>query len=333
MSLTINHETNEISNATGTVTFNGTAVGGDNSPKWYGSRGLIALGYAGGYSNSINYITIATTGNATDFGDRTTSSQTLNSASFSNGSRGIFAGAGTNYDVIEYFTIANASNTTDFGDLTVGRKEGLAGCSSSARGLIAGGQYWSNSSWVKTDIIDYVTIATTGNATDFGNLTAGRTGVVGVSNGTRGIFAGGTDGTSNSTSADHNNIDYITIDTTGNAVDFGDLTQSRYNFASCGSLTRGVFAGGRGYGSAYNNIDYITMATTGNATDFGDLTENTNQISGTSDISRGVFSGGSGSASGYLNNIQYITIDTTGNTTDFGDLTAASFGTSSCSGT
>jgi len=330
MSLTINHQTDDISNLTGATTFNGVAVGGDNSPKWYGSRGVIALGYVGGYSNRIDYITIATTGNATDFGDRTTSSQTLNSASFSNGSRGIFAGAGTNYDVIEYFTIANPSNTTDFGDLTVARNEGLAGCSSNARGLIAGGQYWS-SGWIKTDIIDYVTIATTGNATDFGNLTAGRVGVVGVSNGTRGIFAGGTDGTSNSTSADHNTIEYVTIDTTGNAQDFGDLTQSRYNFASCGSLTRGVFAGGRGYGVAYNNIDYITMATTGNATDFGDLTENTNQISGTSDISRGVFSGGS--ASSYLNTIQYITIATAGNTTDFGDLTAAAFGTASCSGT
>ena len=330
MSLTINHQTDDISNLTGATTFNGVAVGGDNSPKWYGSRGVIALGYVGGYSNRIDYITIATTGNATDFGDRTTSSQTLNSASFSNGSRGIFAGAGTNYDVIEYFTIANPSNTTDFGDLTVARNEGLAGCSSNARGLIAGGQYWS-SGWIKTDIIDYVTIATTGNATDFGNLTAGRVGVVGVSNGTRGIFAGGTDGTSNSTSVDHNTIEYVTIDTTGNAQDFGDLTQSRYNFASCGSLTRGVFAGGRGYGVAYNNIDYITMATTGNATDFGDLTENTNQISGTSDISRGVFSGGS--ASSYLNTIQYITIATAGNTTDFGDLTAAAFGTASCSGT
>ena len=67
-----------------------------------------------------------------------------------------------------------------------------------------------------------------------------------------------------------NIIQYLTIATTGNAADFGDLTVARINMASCGSSTRGLWAGGQN--PSYNNtIDYSTIATTGNATDFGDM--------------------------------------------------------------
>ena len=48
MALTFNHETNEISND-GVITVGGVAVGGDNSPKWYGSRGLFAGGWNASY--------------------------------------------------------------------------------------------------------------------------------------------------------------------------------------------------------------------------------------------------------------------------------------------
>ena len=76
--------------------------------------------------------------------------------------------------------------------------------------------------------------------------------------GSRGVFGGGST----------NVIDYITIQTTGDATDFGDLTVDRYGLAACSDGTRGVFGGG----VTTNVIDYITIATTGNATDFGDLT-------------------------------------------------------------
>jgi hypothetical protein len=39
-------------------------------------------------------------------------------------------------------------------------------------------------------------------------------------------------------------MDYITIATTGNAVDFGDLTVARHNLAGVSNATRGVFGGG-----------------------------------------------------------------------------------------
>jgi hypothetical protein len=85
--------------------------------------------------------------------------------------------------------------------------------------------------------------------------------------GTRGIFMGGY------TTPPINNIQYITISSTGNALDFGDLTVARYTGGSLSNTTRGVFGGGRGSASANrNDIDYITVSTTGNATDFGDST-------------------------------------------------------------
>ena len=82
----------------------------------------------------------------------------------------------------------------------------------------------------------------------------------------RGVFGGGY------TISNSNTIDYITIATTGNATDFGNLTQAKRFLAACSNSTRGVFGGGV-VSSAVNTIDYITIATTGNATDFGNLTQ------------------------------------------------------------
>ena len=38
---------------------------------WYGERGVFGGGYTGAYSSLIDYVTIATTGNATTFGNLT----------------------------------------------------------------------------------------------------------------------------------------------------------------------------------------------------------------------------------------------------------------------
>ena len=74
----------------------------------------------------------------------------------------------------------------------------------------------------KSNVIDYVTMATAGNATDFGNLTVARSVPASASNGTRATFGGG-----NSSSATDDTIDYVTIDTAGNATDFGNLSVGR----------------------------------------------------------------------------------------------------------
>jgi len=83
-----------------------------------------------------------------------------------------------------------------------------------------------------SNAIDYITIATTGNAQDFGDLFLARSYVSGLSNSIRGIFGGG------SISPNYSNtIDYVTIQSTGNATDFGDLNQPRLGYpnAACDS--------------------------------------------------------------------------------------------------
>ena len=106
-----------------------------------------------------------------------------------------------------------------------------------SRGLFFGGINASNSA---VDTIDYITIASTGDATDFGNLTAAKANGAATASVTRAIFGGGT----NSDGDRINEIEYITIASTGNGTDFGDLSVARNDLAAGGSSTRGIFAGG-----------------------------------------------------------------------------------------
>ena len=64
-------------------------------------------------------------------------------------------------------------------------------------------------------------------------------------------------------------IDFLTISTLGNAVDFGDVAAARLGNGALSSRTRGIF--GAAYGPS-DQIEFVTIATTGNAIDFGDLT-------------------------------------------------------------
>ena len=101
------------------------------------------------------------------------------------------------------------------------------------RGIIAGGSTGSVS-----NIIDYITISLTGNATDFGDLTVARSQLSGSASSTRGCVAGGTTGSTS------NVIDYITIATTGNAIDFGGLIAATRGVSGCSNETRGLISGG-----------------------------------------------------------------------------------------
>lgn len=170
------------------------------------------------------------------------------------------------------------------------------------RGVIAGSGTYT---------IQYIDITTTGNATDFGDLTLTRESGAAFSDGTYGVFAGGY-----AAFTDYDTIDYVTISTLGNAADFGDLTVGRDDVGGLSNSTRGVVAGGRNTSNTTTNIiDYVTIATTGNATDFGDLIGNKKQLDGgASDGTYGVF----GSGNIINESLDYITIDTTGNATLFG---------------
>ena len=229
----------------------------------------------------------------------------------SNRGRGLWMGgyAPSQYrTMIDFVNIQSMGNAIDFGVLsgtTVG--EG-ADCASSTRAIQGGG------SLVNT--MEYVTIATTSNTTNFGDLTVARRSLDSLSSETRGIWAGGT---TNPAMSDV--IDYVTIATTGDATDFGNLTVGRRNMGTAASPTRGVFAGGNPGSSPLTDdtIDYITIASTGDATDFGNLSGTYREMAGCSNGTRGIFAGG-GPGSSSLNTIEFITIANTGNTTDFGDL-------------
>ena len=92
----------------------------------------------------------------------------------------------------------------------------------------------------------------------------------------RGVFALGYAG------GYSNVLDYVTIATTGNATDFGDLTVARAYTACCSSSTRGIITGGSTTSGDRNTIDFVTIATVANATDFGDLEAVYTSASGTS---------------------------------------------------
>jgi len=224
------------------------------------TRACFGGGYGGsGYSgaNTIDFVTISSTGNAQDFGDLTVATATP--AAASNSTRGIYYGGGFSpsppytHNVISYITIASQGvNAQDFGDATT-NSAAFSGCASSTRGLFSSGNPIG---------IDFLTISTLGNASDFGSLTGVNNHHGAGSNSTRAVFAGG---------YITNAMAFVTIATLGNAQDFGDLTVARRYGGGAASSTRIAFGGGA-TPSATNVIDYVEVQTTGNATDFGDLT-------------------------------------------------------------
>lgn len=279
--------------------------------------------FGGGQGNNvIDYITISTIGNAIDFGDLTEPNQTFFPFGAGSTTRGIFAGGSNNNwtNVISYVTIFTTGNTLDFGDLLFGNDAGATGCSSTRSLFLAGTD--GPSGGFKTNVIQYITTATLGNAIDFGDYAFAENYLAGCSSPTRTVVAGGGIGSSQTS------INFVTTATLGDSTFFGSLAEGTVQLAACSSATRGLFAGGMNSGfQTINTIQFITIASTGNASDFGDLTVTRRQPSGCSSSTRGVFGGGFSA----LNVIDYVTIGSTGNAIDFGDLTVGRGGSGATS--
>jgi len=167
-------------------------------------------------TNVISFIEISTVGNAVDFGDMR---QGVRHASqFASPTRGVIVGGyrnpqNANYGEFQSITIASKGDSIEFGSLAAARR-GQAGFSNSVRGVHGGGV--SNT---LTTSIEFLTIATGGDATIFGDLSfERRLEGGGCASQTRGVFAGAYN------PAQTNNIEYITISTGGDALDFGDLS-------------------------------------------------------------------------------------------------------------
>ena len=227
------------------------------------------------------------------------------------------SGSTQTWDHIDYIDIANDGGGTDFGNLTRDKAQRGGSVSNEARIAQPGGYYRSGGNSTATQPIDYVNPASTGNASDFGDLLATASGPSSHGCDGRGVIA-----SSNS----DNVIQYITIETTGNATDFGDRTITCNSSATGGNGVVVVWMGGHNGGYGNTTIDYVTGATTGNASDFGDLTLGRDSHSGASSDLNGsdrmlAFHGIAGG--NHNDTIDYVTMSTTGNATDFGNGTAS----------
>ena len=197
-----------------------------------GARAVFGSGYITGsdVSDTIDYVTISTLGNATDFGNM--SDKRMYHCSVGSRTRGYWMGgqtpaANNGVNSINYVTISSTGDAVDYGDLASVSKNGQA-CSSNTRGVIALGQ---SPAPTHVDTMEYFNLSTSGSGVDFGDANTDlRTGGAACASSTRGIFWGGN--TSPSSPYYGTQIDYITISTTGNAADFGDIGTGRSNIAA-----------------------------------------------------------------------------------------------------
>ena len=189
------------------------------------TRGIFAGGSPA--TNVIEYVEINTLGNAVDFGDLVTGRRYP--SGLASPTRACFAaGTGSSspyppFNIIDYITIASTGNAVKFGELTA-TQIAVGGCSNQVRGLYhIGTNSWSPT-WNSLNQVEYITIASEGNATNFGELTVARHYTGAVSSGVRGVFGGGFTGPSTTR---YNTIDFVLIASLGNAQDFGDLMENR----------------------------------------------------------------------------------------------------------
>ena len=288
--------------------------------------------YNGGQTGTVEFITIASQGNATRFGDLSVAGMT--SAGLSNSVRGIMPGRqnadGNGVNTIDFNIIANGGTSVDFGDLNFVMGGKGAACSNGHGGLNEGYQGTRNTNLPYGNIVRFggigvgdlamfnnaaaletLQISTLGNAVNFGTLSASGNGA-GMSSNTRAVYHFG--------SVNNSTIEYVEFQSKGNGADFGDVTVNRQNLGGVASHVRGVLLGGE-EPAASDTMDYITIATIGDATDFGNLTVARGNTAGLGNNTRGVCVGGYASPA-YSNVMDYITIASAGNATDFGNLLA-----------
>ena len=284
-----------------------------------GVRGVHNIGNFSTASNVYEFLTISSQGNSTDFGDSTQAR--VGGSAPSSRTRGLFAGGNLGApgygspNTIDFITFSSTGNAQDFGDLSEPHDYGRNNISSGTRGVMAGGWPANN------DTIDFVTIASLGNALDFGNLNENLGGgPPGASSPTRGLFCGGYHPSPSLTV--RNTIQFVTIATTGNVQDFGDMTNLRAHAGVSGNSTRILISSGYSDpNTRLNSIDKVTIASLGNASNFGDASFSAFAKGSTSSPTRSVFIGGS-TPSGTVNTIEYNEIATEGDSVDFGDMSA-----------
>lgn len=286
-----------------------------------GTRGIWMGGATPSDTDRIDYATLSTTGNAIDFGNLTVARHSNGDGGMASRTRGFYArGSSPITGRIEYVTFASGGTSSTGGDAIVfgtmqnNITNGQSSASDGIRGLMFGGY----AAPATLGDIQYITMATLGNAKDFGDLTNGGSSSA-FSSPTRAIEVRNAG----------NQAEYVTISTLGNSADFGDSTWSGGHRAWASNAIRGVGLGGElSPGAKTNIIEYMTIATLGNATDFGDLNANLAEGSSASSPTRVIYGGGNPSNQ---NQMQYVQIMSSGNSIDFGDLTLGRSHPDACS--
>ena len=256
-----------------------------------GIRGIFYAGQEGPSTprSFIDEITMASEGNSVDFGDTATSAGRCFGACGSS-TRGIFGGinAGTPCDTIQFATKGAVIGSFVSFQISGGNKNAMF---SSPVKLISRSGENTGSLGGQGDVtqnvaIETVNVASGGDTTFFGALTRRTRQVRGTCNNVRGLFFGGYGAADPYPTVNH--IDFITIASNGNAVDFGDLTVDRSQGAAIAHSTRAVFAGGSGTPTTVNTIEKVEIATAGQAQDFGDLFKKVSATHGCSDSGGGL---------------------------------------------
>ena len=195
-----------------------------------GIRGIFGNGT--GYDTVIQSITISTTGDTVEFGTLASGRYMGGGSGGASPTRGFFFGgrfdgSPAGEKIIESVSFTSGGAATKFGELTVGRRA-IAAVTNNTRAVSCSGDSPA------TNTMDYITMASEGNATDFGDITNQNGGYgAGGSSATRGLISG-------CSPSNYNRIDYITIASTGNAQDFGDTTYGSYINGACSDSHGGL---------------------------------------------------------------------------------------------
>jgi hypothetical protein len=258
-------------NSGGVVTGLSSARAALNCCSKYGSR----------YNDETDYITVATTANTQDFGNKTRNTDT--GAHMSNGTLAfISSGQETGSSYTSYMAYKNISSTGDYGDAgdAKARREVMS-VSGDTRGATGGGSLsLSGAGYAIYKDLEYITFSTSANAQAFGDMTKAGWGSMGIASQTRWIMNNGyyyKDGEGSTYSLFQ---DYFTAASGSAAQDFGDDTLA-YEMNGSSNGTRGEIWGGyvdAAYiaGTNYNlsgreGVRYVTIASTGDSQETGGL--------------------------------------------------------------
>jgi hypothetical protein len=113
------------------------------------------------------------------------------------GARGVFGGGLSPSPNMSYVTISTTGNSISFGNFIDSTNGQSTACSSNTRGVYCGGIVSPYSDVSITNVLQYITISSTGNAQDFGDLSIRSRYSSACSNSTRGLNISGNDGPTN----------------------------------------------------------------------------------------------------------------------------------------